>query len=240
MSRSDERTEHGPGDPGASIRGLRVRSGPAGSGSTHDVLTDLDLDLPPGSRVGVVGPSSAAQTAVLTTVAGLRPPAAGTLTVGGRPLGAAPTPDRVGYLGQDHRLIGTLTAVENVLVALLAGRDGSNRPSVRRAEEQLGALALAPATWHNLVEQLSGGQQQRVALARALVRRPTLLVLDQPTSELDPDSVELVDQVLRAVQEEGSAVLLANDPGVIIDHCDELIRLGEPTGQAVDPTPPTA
>ncbi len=66
-----------------------------------------------------------------------------------------------------------------------------------------------------------------MALARALVRRPTLLVLDQPTSELDPDSVVLVDQVLQAAQDEGAAILLANDPGVIIDHCDQIVHLGQ-------------
>jgi ABC-type multidrug transport system ATPase subunit len=215
----------GPDDARASIRGLHVRSG-ASTGTERDVVVDLDLALRPGSRIGLVGSSSADQTAVLATVAGLRTPAAGTIEVGGSPLGAAPSPARVGYLSQDHRLIGTLTAVENVLVALLAG-GSDGRTSIRQAEEQLEALALAPATWHNLVEQLSGGQQQRVALARALVRRPVLLVLDQPTSELDPDSVVLVDQVLQAAQDAGSAVLLANDPGVIIDNCDEIIHLGQ-------------
>ena len=219
MSRQDDR----PSDPGASIRGLRVRS--AGTGPERDVVVGLDLELRPGHRVAVAGPSSADQTAVLATVAGLRPPAAGTIEGGGRPRGAGPSPARIGYLGQDHRLIGTLTAAENVLVALLDGR-GAGRPSIRRAEAQLESLALAPATWHNLVEQLSGGQQQRVALARALVRRPALLVLDQPTSELDPDSVTQVDDVLLAVQHEGTAIVLANDPGVLIDHCDQIVHLG--------------
>lgn len=232
------RTEDDPAEIVTAIRGLRVRSGDAARSratAAPDAITGLDLDLRRGRRVAVVGPSSADQTAVLTTIAGLRPAAAGTITVGGAPLGSAPSPDRVGYLGQDHRLIGTLTAVENVLVALLAGRGSAGRPSLRRAEEQLEALALAPATWHNLVEQLSGGQQQRVALARALVRRPTLLVLDQPTSELDPDSVTLVDGVLLAVQAEGCSVVLANDPGVLIEHADQIVHLGADGAHAIRP-----
>lgn len=238
MSQSTHRSD----DTAASIRGLRVRSAETGRSrgtSGRDVIADLDLELRRGQRAAVVGPSSADQTAVLTTIAGLRPAAGGVIEVAGGLLGSAPSPERIGYLGQDHRLIGTLTAVENVLVALLAARRGSSgrgnadRPTIRRAEEQLEALALAPATWHNLVEQLSGGQQQRVALARALVRRPTVLVLDQPTSELDPDSVTLVDEVLLAVQEEGSAIVLANDPGVLIDHSDQIVNLGADGTHAV-------
>ena len=209
---------------GAAVRGLRVRD--TSSGSDRDVVTDLDVDLRPGQRIGVVGPSSADVTAVLSTVAGLRPATSGEITVDGHLLGAEPSPLRVAYLGQDHRLIGTLTAVENLLVSVLAAQQPGSRESVRRAEEQLQALALAPATWHNLVEQLSGGQQQRVALGRALVLRSSLLVLDHPTSELDPDSVVLVDEVLAAVQNEGCAVLLASTDDVLLERCDALITLG--------------
>ena len=206
------------------MRGLQVRD--TSSGSDRDIATDLDVDLRPGQRIGVVGPSSADVTAVLSTVAGLRPPVSGTITVDGHLLGAEPSPLRVGYLGQDHRLIGTLTAVENLLVSMLAARQPGSRESARRAEEQLEALALAPATWHNLVEQLSGGQQQRVALGRALVLRSSLLVLDHPTSELDPDSVVLVDEVLAAIQNEGCAVLLASTDDVLLERCDALVTLG--------------
>jgi ABC-type polar amino acid transport system ATPase subunit len=110
---------------------------------------------------------------------------------------------------------------------MLAGRQPANRDSAGSAEQQLEELALAPATWHNLVEQLSGGQQQRVALGRALVLRPSLLVLDQPTSELDPDSVTLVDGVLRRAQDQGCAVLLAADEEVLLAGCAQVVDLGD-------------
>lgn len=210
---------------GATVRGLRVPD--PRSTVPRDVVDAFDLDLPAGSRVGVVGPSSADVTAVLAAVAGLLPATGGEVVIDGVRLGAvAPTPQQLGYLSQDHRLVGTLTAVENLLVTLLAGRQPANRASTQRAEQQLADLALAPATWHNLVEQLSGGQQQRVALGRALVLRPTLLVLDHPTSELDPDSVELVDGVLQAIQEQGSAVLLGADEEILLEHCDRIVELG--------------
>jgi len=208
---------------GAVVRALRVAD--RSSGSNRTIVDGLDLELASGQRVGVVGPSSADVTAVLATVAGLRPADGGTVTIGGVTLGSAPSPAQVGYLSQDHRLIGTLTAVENLLVSILAGRERADRASAQRAEQQLQALALAPATWHNLVEQLSGGQQQRVALGRALVLRPSLLVLDHPTSELDPDSVALVDQVIDGAQRDGCAVLLAADEELLLDGCDAVVEI---------------
>lgn len=210
---------------GASVRGLRVPD--PRSTTARDVVDAFDLDLPTGSRLAIVGPSSADVTAVLATIAGLRPAAAGTVEIDGVRLGPdAPTPLQLGYLSQDHRLVGTLTAVENLLVTMLAGNVPAGRESTQRAEQQLADLGLAAATWHNLVEQLSGGQQQRVALARALVLRPALLVLDHPTSELDPDSVELVDSVLQAIQEQGSAILLAADEAILLERCDQIVELG--------------
>ena len=208
---------------GAVVRGLTVRDGTPPA--VRDIVAGLDLELLPGRRVGIVGPSSADVTTVLATVAGLRPAASGTVVVDGVPLPATASPLQVGYLSQDHRLIGTLTAVENVLVTMLAGRQQNDRDSAGRAEQQLEELALAPATWHNLVEQLSGGQQQRVALGRALVLRPSLLVLDHPTSELDPDSVALVDGALRRAQDEGCAVLLAAEEDVLLAGCDLVVDL---------------
>lgn len=198
---------------GLVVRGLIVRDG------NRTLVEGLDLDVAAGQRLAITGPSSADVTAVLATLAGLRPHAGGTIEVDGRRLGT-PDPGVIGYLSQDHRLIGTLTAVENLMVSMLAGGGSASRATAERAEQQLEAVALAPATWHNLVEQLSGGQQQRVALSRALVLRPRLLVLDHPTSELDPDSVELVDQLLTAITAEGIVCVLASDDSLVLSSAD--------------------
>jgi putative ABC transport system ATP-binding protein len=215
---------------GSRSLGLRVRGLVVNAAAERDqvrpVVTDLDLDLAPGHRLAITGPSSADVTAVLACLAGLRPPDAGSVTVDDVELGLNPEPYRLGYLSQDHRLIGTLTAVENLLVSLIAGGEPSNRATGERAEAQLEALGLSPATWHNLVEQLSGGQQQRVALARALVLRPRLVVLDEPTSELDPDSVELVVEVLRGVAADGVCCVLSSDDDVLLEFCDSRVSLG--------------
>lgn len=204
---------------GLVVRDLVVRNG------SRDIVSGWDLDVPPGERVAITGPSRVDITAVLATLAGLRTPVSGSVLIDGSALGSTPPPTRASYLSQDHRLIGTLTAVENLLVTMIAGGEPANRTTVKRAEDQLDAIALAPATWHNLVEQLSGGQQQRVALGRALVLRPRLMVLDNPTSELDPDTVELVDQVLRDVATQGVSCVLASDDGVVLRSCDARLIL---------------
>ena len=214
---------------GLRVRGLTVKGpaikGPADRDQRQAIVADLNLDLAPGHRLAITGPSSADVTAVLACLAGLRAPAAGSVTVDDVELGLNPQPHRLGYLSQDHRLVGTLTAVENVLVSLIAGGEPSNRVTVKRAEAQLEALGLSPATWHNLVEQLSGGQQQRVGLARALVLRPRLVVLDEPTSELDPDSVELVVAVLRDVSADGVCCVLSSDDDVLLEFCNSRVSL---------------
>lgn len=172
----------------------------------------LDLAVPTGTWLHLSVTPVVFSSALLATLAGRRPPVAGTLQLDGQPISAAEPAHRVGYLPADYSLVGTLTAVENVAVALYGSRSDSASGRWRRAEEQLDALGLPPATWHNLVEELSGGQRQRVALARALVARPRLLILDDPTSELDPDSAQLVITTLhQALRDEACCVLASTE-----------------------------
>ena len=168
---------------------------------------DLVLDVAAGERVALVGADGDVATEVLA-----RLPA----------LVALP----VGYVRADRTLVGTLTAVENLGVVLLARRRGRQPPRWADAEEVLASVGLPDSSWHNLVEQLSGGQQQRVALARALVGRPALLVLDEPTSELDPDSTALVLGVLDAAVADGAACVLASRDPDVVAWCDRRLELG--------------
>ena len=120
-----------------------------------------------------------------------------------------PAPDLVGYVSRSHALVATLTAAETVMATLIAAGHRHPLSLIRPAEEQLQALALPDEVWHNLVEHLSGGQQQRVALAQVLIARPRLLVLDDPTSELDPDTSELVAALLTQAVSRGACCITA-------------------------------
>lgn len=204
---------------GLTATGLTVRDG------SRTIVEALDVAVAPGERLAVVGPSGVDVTEVLLVLAGRRSPAAGRVTFDDAPLAREEPPTTVGFVSQDHPLIATLTAAENLLVPLLAAGEPAKRATVERAENQLAALRLAAATWHNLVEQLSGGQQQRVGLARAMVARPKLLVLDHPTSELDPDSVALVVGLLDELAAEGVCCVLGSDDDLVLSSCSATITL---------------
>jgi ABC-type multidrug transport system ATPase subunit len=208
----------------AAPRGLRV-DGLVVEEADHARTSSLDLEVEPGRRVALVSTRGSEASAVLGALAGRRPLAAGTVTLDGEPLTAASATRQVGYVRADRNLVGTLTAVENLVAVLLADTRRTPAALWQRAEHQLAEVGLAPATWHNLAEQLSGGQQQRVALARALVARPRLLVLDDPTSELDPDTAELVVQVLDRASARGTVCVLTSSDEVLLASCDVHVHL---------------
>lgn len=195
------------------------------AGSDRPVVADFSLRLLPGTWTTLTGPSTADITQVLASLSGRRPRTSGSLLLDGQPLPANPTPDQVGYVSRTHPLVATLTAAETLMAALMAAGHRGPAQLQRRTETQLDALALPRETWHNLVEQLSGGQQQRVALARALVSRPRLLVLDDPTSELDPDTSHLVAELLHHATQRGACCLTHTRDQALLDHADHVIAL---------------
>lgn len=180
------------------IEGLGVGDG------SRPIVDALDLLLPPGAVLGVVGQSGSGKTTLLRVLSGERPPARGRVLLGGQPV----RPVDVGFATQQHELLGGLTAAENVAARVLARRrlQRGDWPAITGL---LGALGLPESSWHNLLEQLSGGQQQRVAVARALIDAPRLVCLDDPTSELDEASGRLVWSAVRAAADAGSIVIVA-------------------------------
>jgi putative ABC transport system ATP-binding protein len=197
----------------------------------HDVLSGVDLSALPGRMVAVTGPSGAGKTTLLWALAGLVRPSRGMVEVDG----AVPR-DRdatsaagVVLIPQDNALAGVLTAAENVIVPLLAAGVAPGEAE-ERTDAALEAVGLGSAGTQ-LIEELSGGQQQRVAVARGLAQEGTVVLADEPTSELDAANRARVVALLRAEAGRGAAVVLATHDPDAAAECDAELHLdaGEAT-----------
>jgi lipoprotein-releasing system ATP-binding protein len=164
------------------------------------VLSGVSLVLKRGDAAAIMGPSGAGKSTLLYIAGGLEPPTSGAVTLDGinpYQLGekqlAAFRNRMIGFIFQDHCLLPQCSVLENVLIPTLVGPDDGDGP--RRARELLEQVGLADRMDHRPAE-LSGGEKQRVALARALIRRPHLLLCDEPTGNLDEASAEMVADLL--------------------------------------------
>jgi ABC-type lipoprotein export system ATPase subunit len=178
------------------------------------VLVDFDFTLRAGEFVVVTGPSGAGKSTLLHIAGGLDAPDDGTVAVAGQDIWAKSTGARaafrrrnLGFVFQFFNLVPMLTAVENVSLPLVL--DGvPTRSADARAHELLRRVGLADRARHRPAE-LSGGQMQRVAVARALVARPSIILADEPTGNLDSHSSTEVLGLLRSLSDEdGTAVVL--------------------------------
>ncbi|PLY08306.1 MAG: lipoprotein-releasing system ATP-binding protein LolD [Desulfuromonas sp.] len=160
------------------------------SSEVVDVLRDIDLAVPAGDRVAVVGASGAGKTTFLHLLGGLDCPSSGRVSIDGEDIytlqGQALDRFRnrkVGFVFQFHQLLPEFSALENVMMPALIGGAGRDEAS-QRARELLAQVSLDHRFDHR-PGQLSGGEQQRVAIARALMQSPRLLLADEPTGNLD-------------------------------------------------------
>lgn len=193
-------------------------------------LAPLQLTLPRGRFLAVMGPSGSGKSTLLQCAAGLDRPSTGTVRIGGVDIGslkeAALTRlrrERVGFVFQAHNLVPSLSVAENVaLPLLLGGAPDDGRVSLGLAEVGLGGRGEDRPT------ELSGGQQQRVAIARALVTRPEVVFADEPTGALDPVSAHGVLALLRqAVDQEGHTVVMVTHDPAAAAWSDEALFLAE-------------
>ncbi|MGI8882055.1 MAG: ABC transporter ATP-binding protein [Jatrophihabitans sp.] len=206
---------------GLCMEDVTVRAGPL------TIVEHLTLETPSGTILAVTGPPASGKSTLLATIAGARRPKTGQVLLAGRPVTRAAVRSTIGYAPQDARVLDALTAVENAALPMLTQR----RPAAeswQRAAEQLDRLGIAAAAHHNLAEQLSGGQRQRVAVARATVINPPLAILDDPTSELDPGTAQLVVAVARQLAGGGSVVIIATTDDTIAATADLVLVLEDP------------
>jgi putative ABC transport system ATP-binding protein len=174
----------------------------------------LDLSVAPGEQLAIRGESGVGKSTLLNIVAGLDTPDQGEVAVAGQPLAlldeAARTDlrrDAIGFVFQAFHILPHLTLAQNVALPLLLQKKPRG-PALAAAGKLLGAVGLGDRTG-SYPKELSGGEMQRVAIARALVHQPALILADEPTGNLDPETARAVMALLRqAVKERGAAMLL--------------------------------
>jgi putative ABC transport system ATP-binding protein len=203
-----------------------------GSGSTTTIaLREVTFAVGAGKLIALRGRSGSGKTTLLNVVGGLDAPDGGCISVAGHDVTAMSERERmrlrrqtVAYIFQSFGLLPVLSAAENIGVPLrIAGVAPKERES--RVELLLSIVGLADHAKQRPAE-LSGGQQQRVAIARALAARPSLLLADEPTGQLDRETGRQIMRLLRAVVEsEGVTALVATHDPALIDLADSVLQL---------------
>jgi ABC-2 type transport system ATP-binding protein len=200
-------------------RGLTRRFGPILA------LDRLDLDVPEGSIFGLLGPNGAGKTTTIRIVTGLARPSAGTATVLGIPIGLdrPELRQRIGYLDQDPRFFGWMTGRE--LVELVARLHGLAGPDLdRRVRDTLRRTGIDDVA-DRRIGGYSGGMRQRLGIAQALVHGPTLLILDEPVSSLDPEGRRDVLELVAGLRGEATVVLSTHVLADVERVCDRVAIL---------------
>ena len=195
------------------------------------VLAGASADLRPGEAVALVGPSGAGKSTLLHTAGLLEKPDAGSVIIDGRDCAKMSDTDRtrvrrtdMGFVYQFHQLLPEFSAVENVMLPQLI-RGKSKHDAKRRAEELLTNLGLGERLHHRPAE-LSGGEQQRTAIARGLANEPHVLLADEPTGNLDPETSERVFRDLVAmIEHTGVAALIATHNMDLAHRMHRVLRL---------------
>jgi putative ABC transport system ATP-binding protein len=204
----------------------QYRMGP----SIVSAVAGIDLEIARGEAVALVGPSGSGKSTLLNLIGGLDHPTMGEIWVEGENIARASAKrlvehrrQRIGFIFQSFNLLPQRTALENVEVPLML----SEVPKVERrarATELLERVGLGARTRHKPSE-LSGGEQQRVAIARALANKPSILLADEPTGNLDSATGEEVMRLLRDLNEQGLTLILVTHDTTVASYANRIVRL---------------
>ncbi len=201
-----------------------------GKPSEISVLRDVSLQIKAGEVVALVAPSGAGKSTLLHIAGLLDTPDSGEVILGGQTMGRADKPrtkarrQDVGFIYQFHHLLPEFTALENIVLPQLANGVAQSTAEAR-ARDLLERVGLGARAKHRPSE-LSGGEAQRVAFCRAMANKPTLLLADEPTGNLDPKTSDQVFGVLMdIVRETGLSALIATHNLELADRMDRVLRL---------------
>jgi lipoprotein-releasing system ATP-binding protein len=193
-------------------------------GEPLNVLRGVSLTLDAGRNAAILGPSGSGKSTLLSIIGGLESPTGGAVTLGGQDPAtlddlalAAFRNQHIGFVFQEHYLLPQCSVLENVLIPTVAARK-TTQEAVDRAKSLLDRVGLSDRLDHRPAE-LSGGERQRAAIARALVNKPTLLLADEPTGNLDRTNADRIGHVLIELQQQEGMMLL------LVTHSDRLAAL---------------
>jgi len=201
-----------------------------GNAGPVEILRGIDLSVSKGESLGLVGPSGSGKSSLLMLMGGLERASSGTVHALGHDLSAMDEDGlarfrrgNMGVVFQSFHLIPTMTARENVALGLeLAGESDA----FSRAEAELDAVGLHHRADH-YPQQMSGGEQQRVALARAWVTRPSILLADEPTGNLDGATGHAIMDLLFGLRDLGATLVLVTHAPELAARCDRVVRLAD-------------
>ena len=188
----------------------------------QEALKDVSFSIEPAELVFLTGRSGAGKSTLLKLIPAIERPSAGSVIVNGQNVGALKRSAipylrrNVGLVFQDQKLLYDRSVYENVILPL-AFSDHSPKEAARRGRAALDKVGLLARERSNPI-QLSGGEQQRVAIARAVVNRPSLLVADEPTANLDADSAARVLDIFIAFNQVGVTVLIATHDRSLVER----------------------
>jgi putative ABC transport system ATP-binding protein len=209
-------------------------------------LVSIDLDIWPGEMIAIMGPSGSGKSTLMNIIGCLDVSTTGSYEIDGQNVSRMKDDDlaairckKIGFVFQNFNLLPRTTALANVELPLVyAGVSGRERR--HRAEESLRLVGLGDRM-HHKPNELSGGQQQRVAIARALINRPSMILADEPTGNLDTrTSIEIMELFQRLNEEQGITVVFVTHNPETADYVERVVRIRDGVIEKDERRPPTA
>lgn len=188
----------------------------------QQVLRDITLEIPSGQVLGLLGPNGAGKSTLMKILIGLWKPDSGSVEA----------PSNIGYLPENNPLYEDMYVVEYLLfMARITMRDASAKEQADRVETLIERVGLTPER-HKHIRELSKGYRQRVGLAQALIGDPDLLILDEPTTGLDPNQLVDIRNLIRQVGRDRTVILSTHIMQEVREMCDRVVVLSKGTIQA--------